>query len=274
MDAVKLDAIGEEILAWCVDQDVATFRSKFPRPTKDWPMTNFTSAISIAVGYLALVLLGRIVMGAFQPMDKVTYPIRFTYNIVQVMLCSYMTIEAGVLAYRNGYSLYPCNAFNTSAPPVGSLLWLFYISKILDFVDTTVIILGKKWTQLSFLHVYHHATIFLMYWVNVNVGYDGDIYLTIVLNGLIHTIMYTYYFVSMHSRDIWWKKYLTMCQMIQFLCMNGQAMLLLKDNCSTFPRKVTQIYLFYIMTLFVLFFRFFLASYTTPKKGSVSKKSN
>lgn len=42
--------------------------------------------------------------------------------------------------------------------------------------------------------------------------YDGDIYLTIVLNGLIHTIMYTYYFVSMHSKDIWWKKYLTMMQ--------------------------------------------------------------
>ena len=30
--------------------------------------------------------------------------------------------------------------------------------------------------------------------------YDGDIYLTIILNGLVHTIMYTYYFVSMHTK--------------------------------------------------------------------------
>jgi elongation of very long chain fatty acids protein 4 len=81
-----------------------------------------------------------------------------------------MTIEAGALAYRNNYNVYPCNPFNTKVPPVGPLLWLFYISKILDFVDTIVIVLGKKWSQLSFLHVYHHATIFLMYWVNVNVG--------------------------------------------------------------------------------------------------------
>jgi elongation of very long chain fatty acids protein 4 len=88
----------------------------------------------------------------------------------QMMLCSYMTIEAAALAYRNNYSLYPCNAFNTKTPPVGPLLWLFYISKILDFVDTIVIVLGKKWSQLSFLHVYHHATIFLMYWANVNIG--------------------------------------------------------------------------------------------------------
>ena len=45
-------------------------------------------------------------------------------------------------------------------------------------------------------------------------GYDGDVYLTIVLNGFIHTVMYTYYFVSLHSKDIWWKSALTMCQMV------------------------------------------------------------
>ena len=32
------------------------------------------------------------------------------------------------------------------------------------------------------------------------VNFDGDIYLTIFLNGLIHTVMYTYYFVSMHTK--------------------------------------------------------------------------
>ena len=31
----------------------------------------------------------------------------------------------------------------------------------------------------------------------------GDIYLTIVLNGAIHSVMYTYYFVSMHTDKIW-----------------------------------------------------------------------
>jgi hypothetical protein len=41
------------------------------------------------------------------------------------------------------------------------------------------------------------------FWLNVNVGYDGDVYLTIVLNGLIHTIMYTCYFVDLHTKDIW-----------------------------------------------------------------------
>lgn len=52
--------------------------------------------------------------------------------------------------------------------------------------------------------------------MNVNAGYDGDVYLTIVLNGFIHTVMYTYYFVSMHTKDIWWKKYLTLMQVRPF----------------------------------------------------------
>jgi len=27
----------------------------------------------------------------------------------------------------------------------------------------------------------------------------------------------------MHTKDIWWKKYMTMMQMAQFICMNGQV---------------------------------------------------
>lgn len=45
---------------------------------------------------------------------------------------------------------------------MANVLWLFYMSKILDFMDTLFIVLGKKWEQLSFLHVYHHTTIFLV----------------------------------------------------------------------------------------------------------------
>ena len=45
---------------------------------------------------------------------------------------------------------------------MANVLWLFYMSKILDFMDTVFIVLGKKWEQLSFLHVYHHTTIFLV----------------------------------------------------------------------------------------------------------------
>jgi hypothetical protein len=45
----------------------------------------------------------------------------------------------------------------------------------------------------------------------------------VILNGAIHTVMYAYYFLSMHTKDIWWKKYLTLMQITQFLAMNSQV---------------------------------------------------
>ena len=110
--------------------------------------------------------------------------------------------------------------------------------------------------------------------MNVNLGYDGDVYLTIVLNGLIHTVMYTYYFVSLHTKDIWWKSLLTLCQMIQFVLMNAQALYLIFSGCDEFPVNITRWYLVYIVTLLVLFAQFFVASYLKkdPKKTKGDSK--
>jgi hypothetical protein len=100
----------------------------------------------------------------------------------------------------------------------------------------------------------------------MNVGYDGDVYLTIVLNGLIHTVMYTYYFVSLHTKDIWWKSALTMCQMVQFVVMNAQAAYLLYYGCSQYPPRIIIAYLYYIVSLLVLFAHFFVLSYLVKGK--------
>jgi hypothetical protein len=233
------------------------------------------------IGYLLFVFVGSAIMSLGVPaMDP--YPIKFIYNISQIMLCSYMTIEALFLAYRNNYSIMPCQKFDNQHSPIANLLWLFYISKVWDFWDTIFIILGKKWRQLSFLHVYHHATIFIFYWLNSNMNYDGDIYLTVLLNGFIHTVMYTYYFICMHTKDpvtgksipVWWKSSLTMLQLIQFVTMMGQSSTLLYTQCPGVGMRVTGIYFVYILSLFFLFAQFFVASYMTkPKKSSKTKKS-
>lgn len=101
-------------------------------------------------------------------------------------------------------------------------------------------------------------------------------YLTIVLNGLIHTIMYTYYFVSMHTKEIWWKEALTMSQMIQFILMNLQAGYLLYLPQSPFPRKIILAYLIYILSLLFLFANFYIVSYVTKgnSKSHQKKKHN
>jgi hypothetical protein len=157
--------------------------------SQGWFLTDFSTAFYIAVAYFLMVVVGSTIMRMGVPAID-PYPLKFIYNVSQIMLCAYMTIEALLLAYRSGYSIVPCNPYSRSGPRLANLLWLFYISKVWDFWDTAFIILGKKWRQLSFLHVYHHITIFLFYWLNSHVFYDGDIYLTIVLNGFIHTYVH------------------------------------------------------------------------------------
>jgi elongation of very long chain fatty acids protein 4 len=262
-----LDSVGESILTW------ADPNRDFRGHTEGWFLTDFSAAINIATVYVAFVLVGSSLFksGALPAIDP--YPLKFIYNVSQIMLCAYMTIEAGMLAYRNSYTILPCNEYDTTNPPVANLLWLFYISKVWDFWDTIFIVVGKKWKQLSFLHVYHHTTIFLFYWLNCHVNYDGDIYLTILLNGFIHTMMYTYYFICMHTKvpetgkslPIWWKSSLTMMQMFQFICMMSQATHLLATGCKRTSLRVVFAYLVYILSLFILFAQFFVASYMTPK---------
>jgi hypothetical protein len=36
-------------------------------------------------------------------LTDLTFPLRFMYNLMQVGLCSYMTVEAALLAYRHNY---------------------------------------------------------------------------------------------------------------------------------------------------------------------------
>jgi elongation of very long chain fatty acids protein 4 len=60
----------------------------------------------------------------------------------------------------------------------------------------------------------------------------------------------------------------TLLQMGQFLAMNGQAIFILAFRCP-FPRNITWVYLFYIMSLFALFLNFYLKTYTRP---AASKK--
>lgn len=272
MDAYfsAMDSIGDAIIAWS-DPD-----NNFRGETADWWLCDFRSAGTIALVYLAFVGIGSVVMPSLPAMDP--YPIKFIYNVSQIFLCAYMTIEAGMLAYRNGYTVMPCIDFDVKNPPLANLLWLFYISKVWDFWDTIFIVLGKKWRQLSFLHVYHHTTIFLFYWLNANVMYDGDIYLTILLNGFIHTVMYTYYFICMHTKDpksgkslpIWWKSSLTSFQLIQFTLMMTQSSLLVFNGCDKLSLRVTIVYFVYILSLFFLFAQFFVNSYLTPKKKKKS----
>ena len=63
--------------------------------------------------------------------------------------------------YISGNYSWTCEPIDYSNDPEAvralNLAWIFYISKFLDMFDSFFFVLKKKFSHLSFLHVYHHG---------------------------------------------------------------------------------------------------------------------
>jgi elongation of very long chain fatty acids protein 4 len=112
--------------------------------------------------------------------------------------------------------------------------------------------------------------------MNTRIGYDGDVYYTIVLNSFVHFVMYGYYQLTTLNIPVpkTIKMLVTKLQMFQFVTMNGQAIYLLTMGCE-YPRTLTYIYFIYILSLLVLFQDFSNKTYKDSKSTTAAgaKKS-
>ncbi|KAJ7786307.1 ELO family [Mycena metata] len=70
--------------------------------------------------------------------------------------------------------------------------------------------------SLAFLHVFHHSATALLCYSQL-IGKTSISWTVISLNLTVHVLMYYYYYATAGGAKIWWKKYLTMMQIIQFV---------------------------------------------------------
>ena len=47
---------------------------------------------------------------------------------------------------------------------VAKVLWWYFFSKLIEFGDTILMVLRKKDRQITFLHVFHHASMLNIWW--------------------------------------------------------------------------------------------------------------
>lgn len=56
------------------------------------------------------------------------------------------------------------------------IIWIFYASKVAEFMDTFIMVMRKSDRQITFLHLYHHCTIYMIWWAVSRFGPGGDGY--------------------------------------------------------------------------------------------------
>ncbi|KAK3009982.1 hypothetical protein RJ639_010952 [Escallonia herrerae] len=104
-------------------------------------------------------------------------------------------------------------------PPRGPVFFwahVFYFSKLLEFIDTLLIILSGSSRRLSFLHVYHHAVVVVMCYVWLSTS-QSLLPVALVTNATVHVLMYAYYLLCALGRRPRWKVLVTNCQIVQFV---------------------------------------------------------
>lgn len=226
---------------------------------KDWfLMSSPFPTMLICLTYVLLVK----VIGPKYMENRKPFVLRKTllvYNLIQVIFSSWLFYEAMDSAWMRGYSL-RCEPVDYSYSPaalrVARGCWWYYFSKFTEFFDTFFFVLRKKYDQVTTLHVIHHGIMPLSVWFGVKFTPGGHSTFFGLLNTFVHIIMYSYYLLAamgpQMQKYLWWKKYLTALQMVQFICVFIHAFQLLFIECN-YPKA----FVFWIGMHAVMFYFLF-----------------
>lgn len=146
--------------------------------------------------------------------------------------------------------------------------WLYFISKFVDFGDTFFFVLRKKDRQLSFLHLYHHSMMPIFSWMGLKYVPGSNTAFLPLINSFVHIIMYSYYALSTFPEFrpyLWWKKYLTSLQLVQFVFIIIHSFYSIIVPSCEWPKIFIYLSIINAMLFFHLFYSFYKKTYTKSK---------
>ncbi|KAL2725042.1 elongation of very long chain fatty acids protein AAEL008004-like [Vespula squamosa] len=152
--------------------------------------------------------------------------------------------------------------------------WWYYFSKFTEFMDTVFFVLRKKNNHISTLHVIHHGCMPMSVWFGVKFTPGGHSSFFGLLNTFVHIVMYSYYLLAALGPRIqpylWWKKYLTSLQMIQFVLVMIHAFQLLFVDCN-YPKAFVWLIGMHAVMFYFLFRDFYIEAYK-KRKSKIRKR--
>lgn len=228
--------------------------------------------------YIQILYIGKTMMKNREAFELRTF--LYVYNFLQVVVSFYIFYELLATAILSKYSLV-CQPVDYSDNPLSLRmargLWLYYITKIIDLIDTIVFVLRKKSNQITFLHLFHHISMVLNAWSGVRFVPGGQTFFLAMLNSFVHTIMYAYYGLSALGpwvqKYLWWKKYITQMQLVQFGIVLLHTSINYFSKC-TYPKGFDIAFMSYGIFIMILFLNFYRQSYLKSKREAAAKKAS
>ncbi|XP_025205782.1 elongation of very long chain fatty acids protein AAEL008004-like [Melanaphis sacchari] len=202
------------------------------------------------------------------------------YNLFQVIFSSWLFYELGISGWLTGRYNFRCEPVDYSNDPMTlrmvNICWWYYFSKFTEFMDTIFFVLRKKDRHISTLHVIHHGVMPMSVWFGVKFTPGGHSTFFGLLNTFVHIIMYAYYLLAALGPNVqkylWWKKYLTTLQMMQFLAIMLHAFQLLFIDCN-YPKAFVWWIGMHAVMFFFLFKEFYKQQYTKPSKQAAGAQA-
>eukprot|EP00322_Chrysochromulina_rotalis_P006849 CAMPEP_0115858006 /NCGR_PEP_ID=MMETSP0287-20121206/15872_1 /TAXON_ID=412157 /ORGANISM="Chrysochromulina rotalis, Strain UIO044" /LENGTH=263 /DNA_ID=CAMNT_0003312251 /DNA_START=71 /DNA_END=862 /DNA_ORIENTATION=- len=221
-----------------------------PFETVMYHLTN--TPLLASFGYLGGVWALHSMMSGREPM-AIPKPVMIVYNFAQVFINAYV---AYAIAAPLGMRVWGIGM--KDSPDVRYGVFLHYLCKYLDFTDTAIIVARKKEEQLSFLHVWHHASIVAVWgwvvntWPTAEEGGSAAYAYGAWINSIIHVIMYAYYGLTAMGIKPPFKKAVTTCQLTQFAsCIVHAISALVLDTTPIFYNAIQVLYHIGMLKLFL-----------------------
>ena len=201
---------------------------------------------------------------------KVHHALLFCYSLFSFLAILYHIIITNEII---NWSNFLCD----SIPPWLRIISLtFTMSKIWEWFDTAILIWkGHSWRKIGFLHIYHHATTFLLFVCVMD--FPGTEKSGMLINGFVHTLMY-YHFAFRLPKFL--RPIITTLQIVQLITVI-YMWCTVPSACpaySSFPREHRLEFLLpgALVPVYCLFFlKFFIEQYvlsTSTKIESSSRK--
>ncbi|CAH0713848.1 unnamed protein product, partial [Brenthis ino] len=195
------------------------------------------------------------------------------YNVLQIYLNGLLAVQCLRWLYLPGhYSLW-CQKINYEDNYIERLVidyvWLYYVIKLIDLLDTVFFVLRKKFRQVSFLHVYHHLGMCFLGFIGTKYVPGGHGIMLGFINSIVHAVMYSYYLISIVRPEwvrIWWKKYITQMQILQFLLLILHFGHIIFEPSCGYPKWVSFVFLPHNIFILFLFSDFYIKEYIYKKK--------